>query len=76
MLEYDLQEAKEILLANLSAAESTMTEVEETLSYLKDQETTIEVSLARLHNLNVKRGQVAASVAGAAAAAKADAGKK
>ena len=61
MLEYDLLEAKEILLANLSAAETSMADVEETLAYLKEQTTTVEVSLARLHNLNVKRNQTTAA---------------
>ncbi len=71
MLEYDLKEAKAILMETLSAAERTLAEVEETLSFLKEQSTTVEVSLARLHNLNVKRTQAAQ-----AAAAKMEAGMK
>ncbi|VDL94492.1 unnamed protein product [Schistocephalus solidus] len=59
MLEYNLEEAKEILLSNISAAEVSMADVEETLNYLKEQTTTVEVSMARLHNLNVKRNQAA-----------------
>ncbi|KAL7063677.1 hypothetical protein AAHC03_02017 [Spirometra sp. Aus1] len=59
MLEYNLAEAKEILLSNISAAEVSMADVEETLNYLKEQTTTVEVSMARLHNLNVKRNQAA-----------------
>lgn len=57
MLEYDLEEAKEVLLSNISAADVSMKDAEETLSFLKEQTTTVEVSLARLHNLNVKRNQ-------------------
>ena len=69
MLEYDLAEAKEILLSNLSLAETTLADAEETLAYLKEQTTTVEVSLARLHNLNVKRNQaaVATSASGGSA---------
>ncbi|VDL20067.1 unnamed protein product [Hymenolepis diminuta] len=66
MLEYDLAEAKEMLLQNLAAAETSMADVEETLAFLKEQTTTVEVSLARLHNLNVKRTQAAAAAASAA----------
>nr|CDS33436.1 ring finger protein 150 [Hymenolepis microstoma] len=66
MLEYDLAEAKEILLQNLAAAETSMADVEETLAFLKEQTTTVEVSLARLHNLNVKRTQAAAAAGSAA----------
>lgn len=67
MLEYDLTEAKEILLENLTAAETSMTDVEQTLAFLKEQTTTVEVSLARLHNLNVKRTQAAAVAAATSA---------
>ncbi|KAH9286904.1 Prefoldin subunit 3 [Echinococcus granulosus] len=70
MLEYNLAEAKEILLANLSSAETSMADVEETLAFLKEQTTTVEVSLARLHNLNVKRNQAAAAAASANGARK------
>ncbi|KAM3178096.1 hypothetical protein ACTXT7_003236 [Hymenolepis weldensis] len=66
MLEYDLAEAKEMLLQNLAAAETSMADVEATLAFLKEQTTTVEVSLARLHNLNVKRTQAAAAAASAA----------
>ncbi|VDO05332.1 unnamed protein product [Rodentolepis nana] len=66
MLEYDLAEAKEMLLQNLAAAETSMADVEETLAFLKEQTTTVEVSLARLHNLNVKRTQAAAAAGSAA----------
>lgn len=68
MLEYNLAEAKDILLANLTSAETSMADVEETLAFLKEQTTTVEVSLARLHNLNVKRNQAAAAAAAAASA--------
>jgi len=55
MLEYDIDEAEELLTNNLSTAENNLNELADDLSYLRDQITTIEVSMARVYNWDVKR---------------------
>ncbi|CAH8523949.1 unnamed protein product [Schistosoma bovis] len=57
MLEYDLEEADKILVENEKSAEQSLQDVDQTLEFLKNQTTTVEVNLARLHNLSVKRGR-------------------
>ncbi|CAH8551057.1 unnamed protein product [Dicrocoelium dendriticum] len=57
MLEYDLEEADKILVENEQSAKQSLLDVDRTLEYLKEQTTTVEVNLARLHNLSVKRGK-------------------
>ncbi|KAA3681183.1 uncharacterized protein DEA37_0014405 [Paragonimus westermani] len=57
MLEYDLDEAVKILVENEESAKHSLSDVDRTLEFLKEQTTTVEVNLARLHNLSVKRGR-------------------
>lgn len=45
MLEYDIEEAENLLQKNLDTAESNFEELNEDLSYLRDQITTTEVSI-------------------------------
>lgn len=55
MLEYPLDEAKQILNKNLVTSVSNLKQIEGDLEYLRDQVTTAEVNLARIYNWNVKR---------------------
>ncbi|XP_067946053.1 prefoldin subunit 3-like [Watersipora subatra] len=57
MLEYSLEEAQALLEKNLSQAKSALDVVEDDLGFLRDQSTTIEVSMARVYNWDVKRRQ-------------------
>lgn len=57
MLEYDLTEADQILIENEQSAQQSLSDVDQTLEFLKEQTTTVEVNLARLHNLSVKRNR-------------------
>lgn len=54
MLEYPIEEAIELLSANLGSAESILSQVLEDLDTLKDQTTTIEVGMARVYNWDVQ----------------------
>ncbi|CAG8557097.1 1264_t:CDS:2 [Ambispora leptoticha] len=55
MLEYPLQEAKELLEGKLKSAQTSLDNVLEDLEFLRDQVTTMEVNTARLYNWDVKR---------------------
>merc|ERR1712126_679025 len=57
MLEYDIEEADELLKSNLEAAQNNLTSLNDDLCYLRDQITTTEVSMARIYNWDVKRRQ-------------------
>merc|ERR1712212_1148671 len=57
MLEYDIEDADELLQSNLQAAESNLSSLNDDLCYLRDQITTTEVSMARIYNWDVKRRQ-------------------
>lgn len=57
MLEYPLEEAKELLKKNLNTSITSLRQIEEDLEYIRDQITTSEVNLARVYNWNVKRLQ-------------------
>ena len=54
MLEYSLDEAKELLLKNFSSAKKSLEQVSEDLDFCKDQVTTIEVAMARVYNWEVQ----------------------
>ena len=54
MLEYNYDEAKTLLTKNLESAENTLVSLSSDISFLKDQITTSEVNIARMHNYNVK----------------------
>lgn len=45
MLEYTLDDADDLLEKNLSAAVKTLVQVDEDLGFLRDQMTTLEVSI-------------------------------
>lgn len=57
MLEYDLNEASELLRKNLAFAKKSLETVEQDLDFLRDQFTTTEVNMARVFNWDVKRRQ-------------------
>ena len=57
MLEYPLEEARELLQKNLGTSMNNMKHIDEDLEFLRDQITTSEVNLARIYNWNVKRLQ-------------------
>jgi len=54
MLEYDIDEAEELLVKNLGDAKSSLEKLEDDIDYLRDQITTTEVNMARIYNWNVK----------------------
>lgn len=58
MLEYSLEEAKELLTKNLDTATKNLTQIDVDLDYLRDQITTTEVNMARVYNWDVKRRQM------------------
>jgi uncharacterized protein YdcH (DUF465 family) len=55
MLSYPLSEAEALLSGKLSAAEGSLKNVIEDLSWLRDQITVTEVNIARVYNWDVKR---------------------
>lgn len=54
MLEYDIDEAEELLVKNLGDAKSSLEKLGDDIDYLRDQITTTEVNMARIYNWNVK----------------------
>ncbi|XP_076297878.1 prefoldin subunit mgr [Lasioglossum baleicum] len=63
MLEYTLDDAQEMLTKNVEAAKRNLGYVEHDLDFVRDQFTTTEVNMARIHNWEVKRRQAATSTA-------------
>ncbi|RIB18272.1 Prefoldin subunit-domain-containing protein [Gigaspora rosea] len=59
MLEYELQEAKELLETKLTTAQNSLNCVVEDLEFMREQITTMEVNIARVYNWDVKRRRVA-----------------
>ena len=57
MVEYTYEEALELLTKNLKNATINIKTYKEDLEYLKEQITTIEVNLARVHNYKIKMQQ-------------------
>lgn len=55
MCEYSLEEARAMLNKNLSNANTTLTNNESDLDFIKDQITVCEVNIARVYNDNVKK---------------------
>jgi prefoldin subunit 5 len=53
MLEYSHQEAKDLLVKNLTNAELALQSTDEDLKFLKEQITTCEVNLSRVYNYTV-----------------------
>ena len=64
-----MDEAEALLSKNLEAATKNVEVINGDLDFLRDQITTTEVSMARLHNWKVKKGQ-AGSEGGASGDAK------
>jgi prefoldin subunit 5 len=54
MVEYSFDEAIELLNKNLEMAKQMLDEVTEDLAFIKDQKTTTEVNISRVHNFGVK----------------------
>lgn len=59
MLEYDIDDAQQLLEKNLATATKSLNQIDDDLDFLRDQYTTIEVSLARVYNWDVRRRQAA-----------------
>ncbi|BFZ25314.1 hypothetical protein BsWGS_28353 [Bradybaena similaris] len=57
MLEYDIDEASQVLVRNLEAAKKALQQLDGDLLYIRDQMTTLEVNMARVYNWDVKRRQ-------------------
>ncbi|XP_019555247.1 prefoldin subunit 3-like [Aedes albopictus] len=57
MLEYPLDEAEELLKQNKHSAEVNLKCLEHDQDFLRDQITTTEVNMARVHNYDVKKRQ-------------------
>ncbi|XP_053698293.1 prefoldin subunit 3 [Sabethes cyaneus] len=57
MLEYPLDEAEELLKQNKTSAEVNLKCLEHDQEFLRDQITTTEVNMARVHNYDVKKRQ-------------------
>ena len=57
MVEFTYDEAYELLCRNKQNAETNIKATEEDLEFIKDQITTTEVNIARLHNENAKQKQ-------------------
>jgi prefoldin subunit 5 len=55
MLEYTLEDAQELLITNMKAAQKNLSFVEHDLDFIRDQFTTTEVNMARVYNWDVKR---------------------
>lgn len=55
MVEYPLEEAKEVLTNNLAVANKNLEQVIVDLKHLKSQITTTEVNVARVYNYDVKQ---------------------
>eukprot|EP00933_Yihiella_yeosuensis_P050434 TRINITY_DN48219_c0_g1_i1.p1 TRINITY_DN48219_c0_g1~~TRINITY_DN48219_c0_g1_i1.p1 ORF type:complete len:325 (-),score=79.94 TRINITY_DN48219_c0_g1_i1:116-1012(-) len=64
MLEYTLDEARDLLQTNEKNANETLKTLETDLGYLRDQITTTEVNIARCHNYGVKLRQKAKAEGG------------
>merc|ERR1739838_911248 len=59
MLEYDINDAKELLSNNKGNAIKSLEDVNEQMAFLRDQMTTTEVSMARVYNWDVNRRKAA-----------------
>ncbi|XP_017771445.1 PREDICTED: prefoldin subunit 3 [Nicrophorus vespilloides] len=65
MLEYNLQDAKQLLTNNINSATTNLMHVDHDLNFLRDQFTTTEVNMARVYNWDVKRRQAAKAASAA-----------
>ncbi|CEG42739.1 prefoldin subunit 3 [Plasmopara halstedii] len=55
MVEYSYEEAQELLEKNMATASEKLAQIEEDLSFLRDQIITTEVNIARIFNHDVRR---------------------
>ncbi|KAJ1330632.1 hypothetical protein BSLG_009084 [Batrachochytrium salamandrivorans] len=58
MLEYTIEEAKELLSSKLNSASISREQVKEDLEFLREQITTMEVNMARVYNDGVRYRRV------------------
>ncbi|KAH6560261.1 hypothetical protein BASA50_005168 [Batrachochytrium salamandrivorans] len=58
MLEYTIEEAKELLSSKLNSASISREQVKEDLEFLREQITTMEVNMARVYNDGVRHRRV------------------
>ena len=56
MLEYNLDDAQVLLEKNLISAKKTLTQVDDDLSFLRDQTTTLEVSILAIFGCHKNLG--------------------
>ncbi|KJE93660.1 prefoldin [Capsaspora owczarzaki ATCC 30864] len=76
MLEYDIDEAQTLLQGNLQKAQRNSDQLGEDLGFVKEQLTTMEVNIARLHNWGVAQKKKDKQNAAAPASSAAPAAKK
>lgn len=55
MLEYDVDEAAAMLHDHIDAAEQKLENITDLLDFIRDQQTTMEVTMARIYNWDVTR---------------------
>ena len=67
MVEYPLDEAKALISENIRQVTKSEHSLSEDLQFLRDQITTMEVSMARVYNFTVEKRQAAAAAAAIAA---------
>jgi prefoldin subunit 5 len=53
MLEYSLEEAEQLLTASSQSAAASLASIDKSMAFLREQITTTEVNIARVHNFNV-----------------------
>ena len=58
MLEYSLEEAENLLAASSQSAAASLASIDRSMAFIREQTTTTEVNIARVHNFNVARRQV------------------
>merc|ERR1711981_769827 len=70
MLEYTLDEALSLLEKNLKNASESLVKLEDDLEFIREQMTTTEVNIARIHNHNVRINEKEKALAALKAAGK------
>lgn len=60
MLEYPIEEAADLLIQNKKSAEENLLQTNKSLDWVRDQNTTLEVNMARIYNWDVKERRKAA----------------
>ncbi|XP_064628039.1 prefoldin subunit 3-like [Lineus longissimus] len=63
MLEYNLEDAENLLSKNLEQAKTSFGNADTDLGFIRDQTTTLEVNMARVYNFDVKKRQAQKAVA-------------